>query len=175
MFDLDQATVKLSSVNPRAEKHGEDTKPACDLKIEAVLPSSALIHFHPELRQHLYKKDESPDLVDQVTDGDGMTTLRYPKMGAIKWDLEGSGYTASIDYGMGGDSNIDLDDVKVDHFVFEPLNGGSVSVTFRIIAHPESDDMGKLCEFIQRDIELTLTPPAPTTVQELFGDDKKAA
>lgn len=168
MFDLDQATVKLASVNPRAEKHGEDTKPACDLKIEAVLPSSALIHFHPELRQHLYKKDENPDLVDQVVDGEGLTVLRYPRMGAIKWDWEGTGYTATIDYGMGGDSNIELGDVKVDHFVFEAQNGGSVTVTFRILAHPDSDDMGKLCEFIQRDIELTLTPPEPKTAADLF-------
>jgi hypothetical protein len=168
MFDLDQATVKLANVNPRAEKHGEDTKPALDLKIEATCPSSALIHFHPELRQHLFKKDESPDLVDQVTEGEGLTALRYPKMGAIKWDWEGSGYTATVDYGMGGDSNIALNDVKVDHFAFEPLNGGSVGISFRIIAHPDPDDVGKLCEFIQRDIELTLTPPEPKTAADLF-------
>jgi hypothetical protein len=174
MFDLDQATVKLASVNARAEKHGEDTKPALDLKIEASCSSSVLIHFHPELRQHLFKKDENPDLVDQVIEGDGLTVLRYPKMGALKWDWEGTGYTATVDYGMGGDSNIQLNDVKVDHFAFEPQNGGSVAVTFRIIAHPDTDDVGKLCEFIQRDIELTLTPPEPKNVHELFGEQKAA-
>lgn len=174
MFELENATVKLASVNPRAERHGEDTKPALDLKIEVTCPSSALIYFHPELRQHLFKKDENPDLVDQVSDGDGLTGLRYPKMGGIKWDWEGTGYSAEVDYGMGGDSNITLSDVKVDHVTLEPLNGGSVNITFRIIAHPEPDDVGKLCEFIQRDIELTLTPPAPTTVRELFGEQKAA-
>jgi hypothetical protein len=175
MFDLDNQSVKLANVNPRAEKHGEDTKTAVDIKIEASCPSSVLIHFHPELRQHLFKKDENPDLVDQVTDGEGLTALRYPKMGGIKWDWEGSSYTAIVDYGMGGDSNITLGDVKVDHFTFEPQNGGSVLVTFRIIAHPDSDDIGKLCEFIQRDIDLTLTPPEPKNVHELFGDDEKQA
>lgn len=176
MFDLDQANVKLASVNARAEKHGEDTKPAFDLKIEATLPSSALIHFHPELRQHLFKKDENPDLVDQANpDAEALTVLRYPKMGALKWDWEAAGYTAVVGYGLGGDSDIKLGDVKVDHFMFEPQNGGSVAVSFRVIAHPDSDDVGKLCEFIQRDIDLTLTPPAPTTVHELFGDTKKAA
>lgn len=173
MFEITQQ-VKLANVNPRAEKHGEDTKPALDLKIEATCPSSVLIHFHPELRQHLFKKDESPDLVDQVIEGDGLTALRYPKMGAIKWDWEGTGYTATVDYGMGGDSDIVLADVKVDHFTIEPQNGGSVIITFRIIAHPEADDVGKLCEFIQRDIDLVLTPPAPTTVHELFGEQKAA-
>jgi len=172
MFDLNQ-TVKLANVNLRAEKHGDDTRSAVDLKIEATCPSSALINFHPELRQHLFKKDDNPDLVDQVIEGDGLTLLRYPKMGALKWDWEGAGYTAVIDYGMGGESNIQLEDLKIDHFVFEPMNGGSVSITFRITAHPDPDDIGKLSEFIQREIDLTLTPPAPATVQELFGDEPK--
>lgn len=174
MFELNQV-VKLANVNPRAEKHGEDTKPALDLKIEATCPSSVLIHFHPELRQHLFKKDENPDLVDQVVEGEGLTILRYPKMGALKWDWEGAGYTATVDYGMGGPSNIVLNDVKVDHFAIEPQNGGSVVITFRIIAHPEADDVGKLCEFIQREIELNLVPPEAKTVQELFGEEKLAA
>ena len=54
------------------------------------------------------------------------------------------------------------------------MNGGSVTVSFRVIAHPDTADVGKLCEFIQRDIELTVTPPAPTTVHELFGEQKAA-
>ncbi|SDC67570.1 hypothetical protein SAMN05428966_10291 [Massilia sp. PDC64] len=167
MFELKQI-VKLANVNPRAELHGEDPKPAFDLKIEATCPSSVLIHFHSELRQHLFKKDENPDLVDQVQEGDGLTVLRYPKMGAIKWDWEGAGYTATIDYGLGGDSNIVLHDVKVDHFTIEAMNGGSVSLCFRIIAHPDPEDVGKLCEFIQRDIDLVLTPPEAKTADDLF-------
>lgn len=174
MFDLNQS-VKLANVNPRAEMHGEDPKPAFDLKIEATCSSSVLLHFHPELRQHLFKKDENPDLVDQVTEGDGLTVLRYPKMGQIKWDWEGVGYTATVGYGLGGPSDIVLNDCKVDHFKIEAQNGGSVIVTFRIIAHPDTEDIGKLCEFIQRDIDLDLQPPAPQTVQELFGDEPKKA
>lgn len=174
MFELDQ-TVKLANVNPRAEKHGEDTKPALDLKIEAMCPSTALIHFHSELRQHLFKKDENPDLVDQVTEGDSLTQLRYPKMGAIKWDWEAAGYTAEVDYGLGGESNIVLGDVKVDHFTFEPQNGGSVAITFRMTVHADADDVGKLCEFIQRDIELKLTPPEAKTADDLFPDNMRKA
>jgi hypothetical protein len=66
MFELTQATVKLANINPRAEMHGDDPKPAFDLKIEATCSSSALTHFHPELRQHLFMKDQNPDLIDQV-------------------------------------------------------------------------------------------------------------
>lgn len=174
MFELNQA-VKLANVNPRAEMHGEDPKPAFDLKIEATCPSTVLLCFHSELRQHLFKKDEQPDLVDQVIEGDGLTVLRYPKMGPIKWDWEGAGYTATVDYGLGGDSNIVLHDCKVDHFKIEAQNGGSVVITFRIIAHPESEDVGKLCEFMQRDIELVLAPPAAKTADDLFPDNMRKA
>jgi hypothetical protein len=175
MFELKQL-VKLANVNPRAELHGEDPKPAFDLKIEATCHSSVLIHFHSELRQHLFKKDENPDLVDQVADeGDGLTVLRYPRMGAIKWDWEGTGYTATIDYGLGGDSNIVLHDCKLDHFKFEAQNGGSVLLTFRIIAHPDTEDVGAICEFMARDIDLVLTAPEAKTVDDLFPDNMRNA
>jgi hypothetical protein len=79
MFELNQ-TARLTSVNARAEIHGEDRKPAFDLKIEASMANDALIDFHPELRQFLFKKDDTPDLVDQINP-DALTALRFPKMG----------------------------------------------------------------------------------------------
>ncbi|SNT33413.1 hypothetical protein SAMN06265795_12621 [Noviherbaspirillum humi] len=172
MFELAQA-VKLASVNPRAEIHGEDRVPAFDLKIEAFCPNDLLIPFHPELRTTLYKKAEDPDLVEQL-DGEALTALRFPKMGAIKWDVELTGYKVEVDYGLGGDSNIMLGEVKIDGFKISPQNGGSVGLSFRIICHPESEDVGRLCEFIQRDIDIKVIPPEPTTLGELFGEQKAA-
>ena len=170
MFDLTDHKAKLSNVNPRAEMHGDQPKPAVDLMIEAACPNTVLNSFHPELRAMLYKKDENPDLVDQVIEGDSMTALRMPKLGTLKYDQEYTGYTVTVDYGMGGDSNIVLSDVKVDKFKFTAQEGGTVTVQCRIIAHPDEKDIGPLCNFIQRDIILSITPPAPTTVQELFGE-----
>lgn len=174
MFELSKQKVKLSAVNARAEIHGEDRRPAFDLKMEATLPSTALIHFHPELRQMLFKKNESPDLVDQINPDDP-TELRFPKMGALKWDQELTGYSVEVEYGIGGASNIKLGDVKIDGFKFSAMNGGSVSIEFRAICHPETEDVGRLCEFIQREIEITVAPPEPTTLGELFGEDQKKA
>ena len=177
MFQLTDHKAKLTNVNPRAEMHGDQPKPAFDLMIEAACPNTVLNSFHPELRAMLYKKNENPDLADQVTEGDGMTSLRLPKLGSLKWDQEYAGYTVTVDYGMGGDSNIVLGDVKVDKFKFTAQEGGTVTVCCRIIAHPDEKVIGPLCNFIQRDIVLSITPPEPTTVHELFGDEapKKAA
>jgi hypothetical protein len=176
MFQLTEHKAKLSNVNPRAEMHGDQPKPAFDLMIEAACPSTVLNAFHPDLRAMLYKKDESPDLVEQI-EGDGMTALRLPKLGSLKWDQEYAGYTVTVDYGMGGDSNIVLGDVKVDKFKFTAQEGGTVTVCCRMIAHPDEKVIGPLCNFIQRDIILTITPPEPTTVHELFNEEppKKAA
>jgi len=81
-----------------------------------------------------------------------------------------TGYTVEIDYGIGGDSNIVLGDVKNDKFKITAQEGGTVTVCCRMIAHPDEKVIGPLCNFIQRDIVLTITPPEPTTVQELFGE-----
>lgn len=98
-------------------------------------------------------------------------------MGAIKWDWEGASYTATIDCGLGGDSNIVLHDCKIDHFKIEAQNGGSVVLTFRIIAPSDSEDVGATCEFMARDIDLMLTATEVKTPHELFGEDapKKVA
>jgi hypothetical protein len=169
MLELTNHQCKLSNVNPRAETHGDKKVPACDLKFEANCPSTVLVHLHPELRQALFKTDEAPDLADQGND-DPLTALRFARLGGLNWEFEGTGYTLSVDYGLGGKSDIKLFDCKVDGLKFEPMNGGTVKLAFRVVAHPEADDMGRLYEMIQQDVQITLTPPAPATAAELFKD-----
>ena len=173
MFELVDHTVKLASVNPRAEIHGEERVPAFDLKLEVACTSDVLIHFHPELRATLYKKQDNPDLVEQ-SGTDEFTALRFPKLSALKWEWEGSGYTLVVGYGIRGKSDIRLVDCKVDGLRIDAQNGGTVNLALRVIAHPESKDVGKLCEMIQQNIEVSLLPPEPETVGELFGEQKAA-
>lgn len=167
MFELIKTQVGLTNVNPRAELHGDEHQIAVDLSIRANLSGEILKQFSAELRDFLYKKPDDPDLAEQG-DPDSPTQPRFPKMGAIKWDFEGTGYKVTVDYGIGGDSDIVLHDCKVDKFVFDPQNGGTVVTSFRIIAHPDTDLVGLLCDRIQQDIEITIEPPAPTTAAELF-------
>lgn len=173
MFEIKEKPVKLINVNPRPELHGDDTKLAADIKLQAQCANSVLDYFDRGLREMLYKRDESPDLVDRL-DADALTALRFPKLGALKWDWEGVGYRLVVDWGLGGDSNIVLGDCKVDKVSLEAQPGGTVVVTFRVIAHPDAEDLGPLCELMQRDITIDLVPPAPTTVHELFGEQKAA-
>ena len=172
MFQLKESKVLIASVNARAEKHGDKTEPAFDLTCEVNCASTVLDMFDKELRTTLYKKNDEPDLVDQA-DPEALTALRFPRVDALKWDLDLTGYRLRVAYGIGGPSDIQLPDCKVDGFKFKAQQGGTVSVRFRVIAHPKTEDVGRLCEMIQQTIEMDIVAPEPTTVAQLFGDDQK--
>lgn len=167
MFELSKTNAKLVSINARAECHGEDRKPAFDLKFEATLPSDILIEFHPQLRKLLFTRSDDPDLVEQ-TDPEAMSALRFREMGPIKWNWEAAGYRLTVHYGIGDATNIVMEGVEVDHFSFMPQNGGSVLVAWRAICHPKSGDVGRLCEFIQQKVDITLESP-----EEMATDSAK--
>ena len=169
MFEIFQKRVKLSSVNPRAEIHGDKKKAACDLKLEYAAENEVLYDFDAGLLPALYTVPE--DQQDLIEPG-RLSQLRFPKAGAFKWDLSCKGYTLEIDYGMGGPlSDIILGGVDIDGFKLVPQNGGTVIVVFRAVVHPDEVAFGKLCSLVQQDITLTLRAPAPNTIGELFGDE----
>lgn len=172
MFQIEtKQPVKLSNFNPRAEKHGKERKPAADLHIEAALQADILKHFAPDLREAIYKAaEDQADLVDP--DRSAFTALRFQKMSPFSWQWEGKGYELRIDYGLGGDSDIVLDECTVRDFHISPQQGGTVMIKFRISAHPDEHQAGILAHRIQQDIDVTLIPPPPSTVGELFGETK---
>lgn len=169
MFSIPFLKTQLASVNARAELHGQEKKPAFDLKLICAMPNDVLIDFHPLLRTMLYKPAETPDLVEQ-TEPDALTSLRLPKLGKLKWEFEAEGYSLVISYGMGGKSDINLTDCKVHKVSFVCQEGGTVSVECTVIAHPETAVVGRLCEMIQQTVEMELTPPEPETLGQLFGE-----
>jgi hypothetical protein len=160
MFSLTNQYLLLSDVNPRSERHGEDLVLAADLKLSVKTSNNILSEFDPTLKSALYAKPgseaEQPELID---DPQHLPCLRFPMMGAIKWEKEFLGYTLRIHWGASGEQDIVLTDCGVDKFRFDCLDGGSVSFSFRVIAHPDAAVMGRLCDLIQKDIEVTLTPP----------------
>ncbi len=157
MFSLKNDVAKLANVNPRAELHGEDPQPACDLKIEMNVSNGLLAEFHPTLRSFLYEKDDSQlDLAE-----DSLTHLRMPKLGPLKWDEELVGAEVTVHRGLGGKSDIVLPGCSVNNFVLAPQEGGSVMLCFRVQGHPDEKQFGRLCSIIGSEIEITVMPPEP--------------
>lgn len=159
MFSLHNAQAKLDSVNIRAEMHGEDHVPACDLKFTYTCGNEVLSEFDPSLRSFLYKKADSPDLADQASDPDRLSVLRYPLLGPLKYAAEFVGHRLQFHWGATGKNDIKLGDCEVDGFRFDCKDGGSVDLSFRVIAHPAERDLGRLCTLVQQTVEISLIEP----------------
>jgi hypothetical protein len=171
MFQLLDQRIKITNVNPRTEKHGEENKLACDIAINVTLSNEVLYDFEGGLKYALYKKDEeNPDLLDSPT---LLTKLKFPLLGAIKWAAELQLQTLIVDFGIGGISDIKLTECKVNKFVFNCQEGGSVEINFRVQAHPDQDQIGKLCTLIQQEVNITLRPS--TGEEQLVTPEQKQA
>lgn len=156
-------SVQLDHVNLRAEKHGDDSAPAIDLKFTRESGNDILDLFHPKLREALYFRAEQTEAqgdiegVEQV-----LPNLQFAKLAPLAWDLEHTGAKVTIDYGLGAGSNIDLVDCKVNAFRISPKEGGTVSVTFRVQTSNIPDGaLDKLSGLLQRETQITLTLPEP--------------
>ncbi len=165
MFSLHNAKLKLVHVNPRPELHGADTVLAVDIKLEQTTSNDVLSEFHPSLKSALYQKAD--DAQGELLDDPGhLTALKFPNMSPFGLSDSYQGYSLTVHYGIGGESDIQMAECEVDHFKFAPKEGGSVTVTMRIIAHPKADDLGKLCSMLQQEIEVTLLPPEEQEEQQ---------
>lgn len=174
MFQLENQTAKLSNVNLRAELHGEETKVAVHLKFEAKLANDVLSYFDPSLKSSLYAAPSEAMQGDLIQEVGYLPTLKFPKMSPIKWDMKGAGYETVVNYGVSGKDDIRMIQVDVDSFKFDCQDGGTVALSFRAIAHPSSDEIGRLSELVQREITLSLYPPSAEDQlkQDLAGMDE---
>lgn len=156
-FALANQTAKLSNLNTRAEQSGPDKLPAADLKFSINVPSESLASFAPELRSLLYcKNGNGGDLANQSHDA---PNLRFPRLGPLAWGGDIIGAELTVHHGLGGKSDLVLGEAKVNRFVIEPQEGGTVLVHFRVQAHPDEKAVGKLYGMIQRDVEISLDGP----------------
>jgi hypothetical protein len=152
-------TAKLSSVNPRAECHGEDKALGADIKLDIKTTNDVLSEIHPSLKSSFFRKDDTQG--ELLEDNPGhMPLLRYPQIKSpIKWDWDSVGYTFRVHVGISGQSDIYIPDCKIGKLAFSPIEGGSISLGIRLQCNPSPEQMGRLCELIQQDITMSLEPP----------------
>lgn len=174
MFELDKQQAKITSFNPRAEKHGEENVPAGDIRIQVACPNTVLDHFGKGLRPTLYRKASAGEAdTTDIRDVPGNLTQRtLPQLKPLKFDGDWPGYSAVIVPGMGLTDPIELNDAKLSNFQLEPMDGGTVVVTFSVSFHPDEDQSGRLCGLIQDLVELTLVPPSNDKAKS--KDDRQA-
>lgn len=170
MFALLSGTAaKLTNVNIRAELHGSETVPQADIRFEVALPNAILDAFDPALRTCLYKpappphpQAKLPELpgIEPVSD---VPALRFPELSMpLRWEAEGSGYTATIETMVHGTAPpLKLSGVTVGAIRLDCLDGGTVGVDFRLQTTnaPDVETIAELACYVQRMVRLTLVPP----------------
>lgn len=171
MLTLNKATAKLSSFNPRAEKHGDENVPAGDLKFEVKVHSTVLDNFDHSYRPFLFRAADASGDQPGLLKGDDLTELSKPKLRALVLEEEFPGYTLRIGSGLDSIEPLVLTDAKLSNFTIKAINGGSVSLSFSAAVHPDSEVAGELCSLIQEEVELTLEPPKAAAQQQAAQAD----
>ena len=145
--------------NPRAEKAGDGTRPAGDLKVMVNLDQGALDYLEPSLREWLFAK--LPGQGDLAAQGHPAPNLRQPKIEqSFAWTPRYAGYTLVV-HELGIDANRDLviQACQFNEIKLEPQEGGTVICTFRLQFHPSEGQAGKLSTLIQSKQTISLHAP----------------
>lgn len=170
-FSLDDARCKVRSVSFRTEKHGPEEVPAVDLKLDFTRPATDLAMFGPQLRDALFWRDPSAaetSLLDDIDPSLEEPNLRCPMLkGPFAIDVSYIGCAVTIEWGLGGPSDIVLDPCKVNRVRIEPLEGGSVVITLRV-QYSGIDDKtaGRLAMLIDQETVVSIAAPETAEVEE---------
>lgn len=157
MLNLTDHSAKLASLNPRAEKHGDDNVPACDLKFETNVGKAEAEALFPGIARMLFRKPAVGEQQNLLGD-DNLTQLKYSNLAPLKFDIDLPGYSLAIARGMGLAPALQLSG-ELKRFAVQGIEGGSFGLTFSVTCKPEPDQVGELYTMQQEDVWLTLTPP----------------
>lgn len=166
MLELTNVTATIRGVNLRAEKHGPEEVPACDLKIETDQPNSVLAFFGSQLLDSLYWRNEAPadfsqGELDEIEPVSEKPNLRNPRLaGPLSIDYEGAGYTLRIEWGVTKASEIAIYDARINAITIDPKEGGSVAVKLRAQFGVDEKLAGRLGVMIGREVTMSIEPPA---------------
>lgn len=177
-FELETATTaKLLEVSVLSDKDREPgTNPGSALDFQITTNNDVLVMLDGSLRTFLYTKNANtetpkgatPDMLPPPTDVPDLTDAAK-HLGRFSWDQELTGYTLTCDHGLGGKSNIELDDCKVIVQSVHPKQGGSVVLKLRVEAPNVSEKThGKLA--MLKTLEVPITLMAPEVQQQDLED-----
>lgn len=157
MFEITEGDVLLAHLNTRTEKHGDEDIGAIDLKIKCRAANTILDLFDPRLRSTLFQRAGGGQQADMHSP-EHLPQRVFPHIPAVNWDDKLEGYTASIGTGLGL-VTVTLGQVKVHKFKFEPVDGGTVDLTYTVSCNPSAEQVAAVYPLNGQGIILTLTPP----------------
>jgi hypothetical protein len=159
MFSLTEHAATVTSVTNIAEKHGNARVPAVSIGLSITGASTLLNHFDDALRGFFFRR-EQPKPGALALETDELTELRFPLLKNPSWNKEYAGYQLRFLIGATGKEDVLLNEVDLKHIGINPLEGGSVQISFKAHAQPFSEsDHGKIARMLMQECSITLTPP----------------
>lgn len=149
-FELVKEKCTLFHVNVRTELHGEERRPAYDLKFYKDFPNAILGKLHPDLLDTFYRADKQADI-----EANYKPVLKFGLMGAVSWELEIPRTKLTIHDPDGHD--LVIAGGKTNKFKFQMLDGGTVKMSFRCqFSQVEEDDIAKLLRALNESVPVSL-------------------
>lgn len=161
MFQLSTLTkCRVLDVRVLSQKDRKpDEQPGAQLLLQATLGAGILAMFDGFLPGMLYRKSQAK----KQGELDGLESAELTSVGEhvkrLPWQYEQTGCTLTIDLGMGGKSNIVLEDVKVHRVSLRPETKGVV-IQWTCDAPGLNDTTrGKLTGLKSTDVQLLMVGP----------------
>jgi hypothetical protein len=167
MFTLSAQQCKISHINIREEKHGEESVTAVDVKVTSDMSNDFLSYLSSTLKGSLYGPPDGSVQGTLVHDNPGyMPRLLYPAMGMIKWSGEMKKAQVCL-HGATKKSNL-VFEADVNKLAFTTKEGGTVEVQFRIQVIPEGALLGKIAGMLGVELKVSIAPDGEDID---FGDE----
>lgn len=178
MFELSTLTkTKVLDVRVLAAKdRGPDDPPGAQLLLQATLSAGVLAMFDGFLPGMLFRKAKTTGAGQEKLEGmesDELTGIG-DHVTRLKWAYEQTGCVLEIDQGIGGSSNLHLQDCKVHRVSMSPRQGGSVVLQWTVDAPGLSPTTwARLPGLKATEIEITMTGPKADDTQGDIEDELK--
>jgi len=159
MFQIETFTeAHVASVTNRVEKHGDDDKPAVSLSLELTAANTLLDLIDPKIREALYKAVDGQEQLPGVEPA--TPVLRCNSFDRHTLPTAYEGWTLQVDDGIDDTQPMTFGSTKVDKFVVEAKQGGSIVLRFRAgTSDVDADKLGKLAMHNGQSIWITLKAP----------------
>ena len=185
MFSLPEFTkIKVLDVVVLSQKNRPPgANPGVRLNLRADLANHVLNGFDVRLREALFTNGGDNDSakarrqtlpgVEPVSDLPNLTPIgRHVRK--IPWTEELTGYDVEIDHGLGGKSNLQLEDATLENFRFAPKDGGTVASWWSIeIVDVPKLMLGELGMLKSREVPMKFAEPS-VAQQEIDTTPAKA-
>lgn len=183
-FELEPNTkAKVLEVFVLSQKNRKpDEDPGAKLQLQALVSNNVLSTVDGTLKSWLFTRHGKPTDADKQGTLDGVPVVSdMPNLTpagehvkVLPWNEKLTGYSLTIDQGIGGQSNIVIDDCTMSNIKIYPQSGGgAVLIKFDLESPNVSDKTwGRLARLKSTEVEIALY--APTVVDQQQSVDERS-